>query len=287
MNGSEIDRYAVFGNPIEHSKSPQIHRAFAAQTGQVLNYDRKLVAIDEFKFAADEFFANGGKGLNITVPFKLDAYRYAQQLTERAQQAGAVNTLIAKDQTIVGDNTDGVGLLTDICSLLHWQVNGCRVLVMGAGGAVRGILAPLLEKKPSCVVIVNRDKEKAQKLMQLFSYPINAEVCDYITLQEKLRRTPEKAFDIIINGTSASLGSKIPPVPKEIIHSGSQCYDMMYGTELTPFLKWAQQQGAAAISDGLGMLVCQAAESFYQWRGVRPEVTPVIEQLRAANRVNP
>lgn len=289
MNQLKIDQYAVFGNPIEHSKSPQIHRAFAAQTGQAIHYDRQSVPLDAFKLTADQFFANGGKGLNITVPFKLDAYDYAEKLTERAQQAGAVNTLITKDQLVIGDNTDGVGLLTDIRSLLGWRIKNSRVLIMGAGGAVRGILAPLLHEQPACLVIVNRNKDKARKLVQLFSHLADENVCDYCNykeLHQELLHTHKMAFDIIINGTSASLSSKLPPISEKAIHSGSQCYDMVYGAELTAFLQWSQQRGAAVLSDGLGMLVCQAAESFYQWRGIRPHVEKVIEQLRASTATN-
>lgn len=243
----------------------------------------------QFKPAADQFFADGGKGLNITVPFKIDAYHYAQQLTKRAQQAGAVNTLIVRGQEIIGDNTDGVGLLADIRSLLGWRVKSARILVMGAGGAVRGVLAPLLSEQPNRLVVVNRNKSKAQQLIQLFSHLKNANACYYCNYQElhesllneKERVHEQKqAFDIIVNGTSASLNNELPPIPNEAIHSGSYCYDMVYGTELTAFLQWAQQRGAAALSDGLGMLVCQAAESFYQWRGVRPNVKPIIKQLR-------
>lgn len=278
-NQLTVDQYAVFGNPIEHSKSPQIHSAFASQTGQTMNYTRQCVPIGQFTSAADQFFADGGRGLNVTLPFKIDAYNYAQQLTERAQQAGAVNTLIAKDQLIIGDNTDGVGLLTDICSLLGWHVNGSRVLVMGAGGAVRGILAPLLEKEPSQLVIVNRNKSKAEQLLQLFSHLKNGKRCDYCNYEELPNET-EAGFDIIINGTSSSLHNDLPPLPSDIIHAASYCYDMMYSSELTAFLQWAKKRGAMALSDGVGMLVCQAAESFYQWRGVRPDVKPVIQQLK-------
>jgi shikimate dehydrogenase len=279
----EVDRYAVFGNPIQHSKSPQIHSVFAAQTNQAMEYCCRCIPIGHFKSAADQFFADGGKGLNITVPFKLDAYHYAQQLTKRAQQAGAVNTLTMKDQVIIGDNTDGIGLLTDIRSLLGWRINNARVLVMGAGGAVRGVLAPLLNEQPNCLLIVNRDKSKAQQLVKLFTHLMNTTTCDYCSyeeLNEKLLHEHKQPFDIIINGTSASLNNQLAPMPDRVIHSGSYCYDMVYRAESTTFLQWAQQRGAALLSDGLGMLVCQAAESFYQWRGVRPDVKSVIRQLR-------
>ena len=280
----------MFGNPIKHSQSPKIHSAFAAQTGQAMNYSRQYVPLGQFKAAAGQFFADGGKGLNITLPFKIDAYHYAQELTKRAQQAGAVNTLIAKDKKIVGDNTDGVGLLSDMRYQLNWRVNGTRILVMGAGGAVRGVLAPLLNEQPSRLIIVNRDKFKAEKLIQLFSHSANADSCGFYSYQglhdallngKKRTHDGEQAFDIIINGTSSSLNNELPPISDQVIHAGSYCYDMAYGAELTVFLQWAQRREAAGLSDGIGMLVCQAAESFYQWRGIRPDVRPVIQQLRS------
>jgi shikimate dehydrogenase len=266
------DRYAVFGNPVAHSKSPLIHAEFAKQTGEGVAYDRQLVEEGKFAAAARDFFAGGGCGLNITVPFKLDAFAFADQLTERAQQAGAVNTLKKlPDGKILGDNTDGAGLLRDITQNLGWKMAGKRVLVLGAGGAVRGVIAPLLAEHPQRIVIANRTLAKAEELAKLFD-------AGKIVRASSLN-IHARPFDIVINGTSASLGGEMPDLSPTILAPNACCYDMMYGKELTPFLLWAQQQGAQ-VADGLGMLVEQAAESFYLWRGVRPETKPVMALLR-------
>ncbi len=265
-----MDQYAVFGNPIEHSKSPMIHTAFAEQTQQAMEYKKQLVAIDGFKQAARDFFAAGGRGLNITVPFKLEAFEFADVLTERAQQAQAVNTLSLTDQGIEGDNTDGYGLINDITSTLNWPVHNRRVLILGAGGAVRGILHPLLNERPSEVVIANRTLSRAEEL---------ASISPLVSASEF--ETLDGSFDLIINGTSASLAGDLPPMPNSVVNANTQCYDMMYGQNPTVFMRWAMELGAAQVADGLGMLVGQAAESFYRWRGVRPEVAPIIQQVRA------
>lgn len=267
------DQYAVFGNPINHSKSPAIHRQFAEQTGQDLHYARQLVPEGEFAQAAGAFFEQGGKGLNITVPFKLDAFAFAQTLTPRAQRAGAVNTLaIQADGRLLGDNTDGIGMVHDMHNL-GWEIQGKRVLILGAGGAVRGVLQPLLAEQPSLVVIANRTFVKAEELASLF-----------LDLGEVKAKTYEQLegdqFDLVINGTSASLSGDLPPLPPHILAPNACCYDMMYGAEPTVFMRWAEQEGAARIADGLGMLVGQAAEAFYLWRHIRPEVIPVITSLR-------
>ncbi len=267
------DKYAVFGNPIAHSKSPQIHRQFAEQTAQSLAYDKQLVDEDGFSAAADQFF-QAGRGLNITVPFKLDAYRYASQLTARAERAGAVNTLaLQADGSVLGDNTDGVGLVSDISERLGWPLQGKRVLILGAGGAVRGILQPLLEQRPESVVIANRTIAKALQLVRSFKDLGRVLACGFEDLEGQ-------QFDLVINGTSASLSGDLPPLPQGLLLPEACCYDMMYGAEPTVFLRWASDQGAAAVADGLGMLVGQAAESFSLWRGVKPGVDPVIERLR-------
>lgn len=267
------DQYAVFGNPINHSKSPSIHRQFAEQTGQDLHYAKQLVAEGQFVSAAQEFFAQGGKGLNVTVPFKVDAFSFAQELTPRAQRAGAVNTLAMQSNgKILGDNTDGIGMVHDMHNL-GWDQQGKRVLILGAGGAVRGILQPLLEEKPSQVVIANRTLSKAQELAAEFHDLTEIIACEYGELSGK-------SFDLIINGTSASLSGDLPPLPKDLLNEGASCYDMMYGAEPTVFLRWAAEHGAAKTADGLGMLVGQAAEAFYLWRHIRPEVVPVITALR-------
>lgn len=267
------DLYAVFGNPINHSKSPAIHRQFADQTSQDMNYSKQLVDEGQFEAAAKAFFEQGGKGLNITVPFKLDAYRFANKLSPRAERAGAVNTLaILSDGQILGDNTDGIGMVHDMHNL-GWQIEGKRVLILGAGGAVRGVLQPLLAENPAEVVIVNRTFTKADELAKSFHDLGNIKALTY----EKLA---EESFDIVVNGTSASLQGELPPLPNGLLAPDASCYDMMYGATPTPFLHWASEQGAARTADGLGMLVGQAAEAFYLWRSERPEVTSVITQLR-------
>lgn len=267
------DQYAVFGNPINHSKSPNIHRQFAEQTGQDLHYAKQLVAEDEFVQTAQAFFAQGGKGLNVTVPFKVEAFRFAQQLTPRAQRAGAVNTLaLQADGSILGDNTDGIGMVHDMHNL-GWDIQGKRVLIVGAGGAVRGILQPLLAEHPSQLVIANRTQSKAEELAIEFH-----DLGDLLALS--FEQLEGERFDIVINGTSASLNGDLPPLPKNLLNENAACYDLMYGAEPTVFLQWATQNGAKKVADGLGMLVGQAAEAFYVWRHIRPEVVPVITALR-------
>ncbi len=272
------DRYAVFGNPIAHSKSPQIHTLFAQQTAQPMVYNKQLVDVDAFAEAARMFFAAGGCGLNITVPFKLDAYAFANTLSERAQQAGAVNTLKKlPDGSVFGDNTDGAGLLRDITLNLGWHLRDKRVLVIGAGGAVRGVIAPLLAENPQRLVIANRTLAKAESLVQLFNTGKAAQASKI--LRASSLQIHARPFDVVINGTSASLGGEMPDLDPAILAPGACCYDMMYGKELTPFLRWAQENGAT-VADGLGMLVEQAAESFYLWRGIRPQTAPALTALR-------
>jgi len=268
------DQYAVMGNPIGHSKSPRIHTEFARQTNQKIEYHALQVDEGGLKQAVGNFQANGGKGLNITVPFKEDAWRLVDERSTHAEQAGAVNTIIMrKDGSLFGDNTDGLGLVRDITQNHQQPIKKQRILVMGAGGAVRGVLAPLLDHEPAEIVIVNRTVEKASQLADQFSakHPISA--CGYDDLKGQ-------QFDLIINGTSASLQDKLPPLPEGILKSGGVGYDMMYSNEPTTFLRWTSQQGAAFNLDGLGMLVEQAAAAFELWRGVKPETTPVISLLR-------
>lgn len=272
MLGS-VDRYAVVGNPIAHSRSPDIHARFASQTGQAIRYDRIRLEPATFHQDVLNFFRDGGKGLNVTVPFKENAYQLAASLSDRARLAGAVNTLYPqRDGSLHGDNTDGAGLLNDMLTA-GWLLEGKRVLVLGAGGAVRGVLQPLLAQRPAELVVVNRTPEKAQALKTLFNAlgPITA--CAFSELAGE-------SFDLIINGTSASLSGSLPPLPDGMLNPGACAYDMMYGTEPTVFLQWAQRAGAAHCRDGLGMLVGQAAESFYLWRGVRPDVQPVVDWMR-------
>lgn len=268
------DKYAVFGNPIKHSKSPQIHRMFAEQTRQQLSYRAHKVDVGKFADAAKSFFDNGGKGLNITVPFKMDAYNFADELSDRARLAGAVNTLALQDDgKIYGDNTDGAGLVRDICENLAWEVTDKRVLLLGAGGAIRGVLEPLMKLNPSQVLIANRTVEKAQKLARDFSEFGNVGACSFEALNAN-------QYDLIINGTSASLAGELPPLPSDALTNEGCCYDMMYSAAPTPFMRWGAENAAWAVSDGLGMLVEQAAESFCIWRGTRPTTRGVIDAIR-------
>jgi shikimate dehydrogenase len=267
------DCYAVFGNPIKHSLSPLIHGEFARQTGRDVSYQRQLVAVGEFASVAQAFFAAGGKGLNVTVPFKLDACQFASRLSERARRAGAVNTLALQGSDIVGDNTDGAGLVRDILANQGWQIEGKTLLLLGAGGAVRGVLEPLLAQRPSQLVIANRTAGKAVELANEFADLGNVTGCGF----EELAGS---SFDVIINGTSASLAGDLPPLPPGLVTELSCCYDMMYSATSTVFLQWAKSCGVTQLADGLGMLVEQAAEAFQLWQGVLPQTAPVIAHMR-------
>ncbi|MDO8860067.1 shikimate dehydrogenase [Haliea sp. E1-2-M8] len=268
------DKYAVFGNPIKHSKSPAIHAAFAEQCDQRLQYRAVRVEPGDFQRAAASFFAGGGKGLNVTLPFKQDACAFADTLTDRARRAGAVNTLTACDDgSIAGDTTDGIGLVRDMVANLGWQLQGRRIALLGAGGAVRGVLEPLLRERPKSIVIANRTGAKAAELAALFSDLGTVQGGGYELLQEL-------EVDVLINASSAGLQGEMPPLPDSLLTVRSCCYDMLYGTEPTLFMRWAAQNAAWAVADGLGMLVEQAAESFYRWRQVRPATQPVINQMR-------
>ncbi|WP_339489178.1 shikimate dehydrogenase [Pseudomonas sp. EL_65y_Pfl2_R95] len=268
-----MDRYGVFGNPIGHSKSPLIHRLFAEQTNQQLSYEPLLAPLEGFSEFALAFFGEG-KGANVTVPFKQQAFALADSLSARAQRAGAVNTLKKLlDGTLVGDNTDGAGLVRDLQINAGFFLRGKRILLLGAGGAVRGIIEPFMAEQPSCLVIANRTVEKAEQLAQQFADlgPIVASGFDWI----------DAPVDLIVNGTSASLAGDVPPIASSLIKPGhTVCYDMMYGNQATAFNRWAAEQGAARTIDGLGMLVEQAAEAFFVWRGVRPATGPVLAELR-------
>jgi len=267
------DLYAVMGNPINHSKSPQIHSEFAEQTSQDIVYSAMQVPLDGFESAVKNFFTKSGKGLNITVPFKEQAFKVADKLTIRAQTAQAVNTLILQeDGTILGDNTDGAGLVGDLISNHQVALKGQRILVIGAGGAVRGILQPFLSEQPHSITVVNRTFEKAQTLAKSFNEFGNISACEFEQL--------EGPFDVIINGTSASLSGELPPIPACVINEKTVVYDMMYGKELTPFLLWSQKNGAAKVLDGLGMLVGQAAVSFKLWRNKQPDSQAVLLNMR-------
>ncbi len=272
------DQYAVVGNPINHSKSPLIHHQFAQQTQQDLSYDRLQAPLDGFTETVLTFFAKGGKGLNVTVPFKQQAWSMVSSLTPRARLAGAVNTLY-RDQAgqLCGDTTDGVGLVNDILTNHQGVIRGKRVLLLGAGGAVRGVLEPILQQQPETLMIANRTASKAEQLAQDFIALGGDQQC---AISGCGFESINGSFDLIINGTSASLQGELPPLPANVLAAGGWCYDMMYAAEPTPFLVWAADQGAAKVIDGLGMLVEQAAEAFSIWRGVRPDAAAVITDLR-------
>jgi shikimate dehydrogenase len=266
------DRYAVIGHPVAHSRSPRIHALFAAQTGQSLVYERIDAAPAEFAAATRGFFAAGGRGLNVTLPHKEAALALCARLTPRAARARAVNTLRAeRDATLLGDNTDGAGLVRDLEANLAVPLAGRRLLLLGAGGAVRGVLAPLLARVPAEIVIANRTAERARQLAEEFAGGAPIRGCG---LTE-----PEGRFDLIINGTSASLGGELPALPGGCLRPETVCYDMAYGHADTVFVRWARAQGARRAVMGLGMLVEQAAESFLLWRGVRPDTAPVLAAL--------
>ncbi len=268
---TQPDHYAVVGNPIAHSKSPQIHSAFAAQTQQAMRYDKRLWPEGEFAVKAAGFFAEGGAGLNITVPFKEDAFAFAHHHTVRAQQAGAVNTLKRLENgQILGDNTDGAGLVADL-KRLGWHLAHKKILLLGAGGAVRGVIGPLLAENPVSITIANRTLAKATQLVAQFgNNPLAACSLDDLS----------GPFDVIINGISAGLHGEMPVLPRQIWGPHSRAYDMVYGPSRTPFLNLAYEHKAAGMADGLGMLVGQAAEAFFLWRGVLPQVEPVLALLR-------
>jgi shikimate dehydrogenase len=271
------DRYAVVGNPVAHSKSPEIHAAFARQTRQDIDYSRLLAPPGGFRSVVETFRAAGGKGVNVTLPFKLEAYDLADDVSQRAKDAEAVNFLHFKDGRLYADNTDGIGLMRDIVHNLGFPIAGKRVLLMGAGGAAQGVLTPLLEHEPSMLAIANRTDEKALRLAETFRRKPAAarSVLSGLRFDELVGHQ----FDLVINGTSASLQGDLPPLPAAAFAKGALAYDMMYGTAPTPFLAFAAALGAKT-SDGLGMLVEQAAESFLLWRGVRPDTAPVIALLR-------
>lgn len=266
------DRYAVFGHPIAHSKSPQIHAAFARQTAQDMTYEAILAPIEGFADSVAAFVAAGGRGANVTVPFKEEACRLADRLSPRARRAGAVNTLAFDSDGIFGDNTDGAGLVADLTRNLRCSLAGKRILLLGAGGAARGVIEPLLEQQPTALVIANRTVSRAQELAELFDAMNRRGVtaCSFDAADGR--------FDLVINATAASLAGELPPLSPRIFGAGTLAYDMMYGRD-TPFLSFARQHGAAT-ADGLGMLVEQAAEAFALWRGVRPDTAPVIASLR-------
>jgi len=268
-----MDRYVVIGNPVAHSRSPEIHARFARQTGEPIDYGRLLVEPGGFARAMREFFASGGCGANVTLPFKVDAFALAQERTARAGQAGAVNTLAMRDGRILGDNTDGAGLVRDLTANLGLSLAGARILLLGAGGAARGVVAPLLALSPATLVIANRTRERARELAHAFASAGRVEGAGLDAMGE--------GFDLVVNATSASTRGEPLDLPGGLFARGATGYDMAYGDAALRFLEGARAAGARA-SDGLGMLVEQAAESFLLWRGRRPETAAVIAALRAA-----
>lgn len=270
-----MNRYVVIGNPVEHSRSPRIHGLFAQQAGVTLRYERVLAPIDDFAGTVKRLQAEGVQGANVTLPFKLEALALCKDASLRAQRAGAVNTLCFDPRgALSGDNTDGAGLLQDLCGNLGLDLEGLRILLLGAGGAVRGVLQPLLGAKPAGVWIANRTTEKALALAADFDADIPVEGSGYAALDGE-------SFDLIINGTSSGLSQELPPLHDELLRPGGIGYDMLYANQPTLFMRWAAERGASIQSDGLGMLVEQAAESFQIWHGIRPDTGPVLRQLRA------
>ena len=270
-------RYAVIGNPIEHSRSPMIHQAFARQLDIDLSYEKLWAPIDGFEEAVTAFREAGGRGMNVTVPFKLEAFDLAGRHSERAERALAANTLVfpeSADEPIFADNTDGVGLVNDL-AFHGLKPAGKRILILGAGGATRGVLSPLLAQQPREILIANRNPERAYGLVEEFSDETGEcrlSGCPLAGIEESL-------FDLIINATPASLSAQLPPLPDGLVGARTLAYDMAYGAEATVFMQWAEERGAKAL-DGLGMLVEQAAESFALWHGKRPATAPVREMLR-------
>ena len=267
------DLYAVIGNPIGHSKSPLIHRMFAEATRQDLEYVAIEGPTGGFAIRTDQFRRDGGRGLNVTVPFKLDACAYATDLSDQARIAGAVNALKFEGERAYAENFDGVGLLSDIQRNIGYALAGRRILVLGAGGAARGVIVPLLAEKPAVLAIANRTPGKAHTLAAQFSAFGDIAGMGYADLP----RLPP--FDLVVNATSASLAGDLPPVPEASFAKDCLAYELVYGRGLTPFLEVARSSGATRLADGVGMLVEQAAEAFEWWRGIRPDTAPVIERL--------
>ena len=277
MAGEEVaDAYVVMGNPVGHSQSPFIHAEFARQFGHAITYRALHVEIGSFRASVEAFRSQGGRGANVTLPFKEEAFALSTQPSARARQAGAVNTLHFDAERIRGDNTDGVGLVNDLEQNLGFPLAGRDILLVGAGGAARGVIGPLLAVSPARLVVANRTASRAQALRRHFDDRIEA--CG-------LDRLPAGPFDLVLNATSASLSDRAPPIATAPLRSGACAYDMMYAAEPSPFMRWAEDAGASMVSDGTGMLVEQAAESFRLWRGVRPRTGPVIDALRRRLRL--
>ncbi len=267
------DKYAVIGNPINHSKSPLIHAEFAKNTQQDLQYTAIEIAVDGFQSGLKQLQTEGFKGINITVPFKEIAWKTITNKSDYAERAGAINTVKFNDDgTLYGDNTDGIGLCRDLTDNHHLILNNKRILLLGAGGAARGVIEPLLSYSPSELVIANRTASKAHDLADVFSNFGNIKGLGYDEVSGQ--------FDVVINATSASLQGKVPPLPDDLLNDEAYCYDMMYSDSDTAFITWAKQHGAAKTIDGLGMLVEQASEAFRVWRGIKPDTQPIIQKLK-------
>jgi shikimate dehydrogenase len=278
-NMSRMDRYAVFGHPISHSRSPEIHGRFAAQTHQSMEYRAIDVPPEHFGDALRKFVSAGGCGLNCTVPLKELAFTACDTLSDRARLAGAVNTIIKESNgALRGDNTDGIGLFRDLTLNLGLSLQGRSILILGAGGATRGIIAPLLDVRPETLWVANRSLDRAQRLAEDFKSVGRLETSGFETLAGH-------QFDLILNATSASLQGDLPPLPEGLLAAGGSCYDLAYAKTATPFVTWGRNQGALISADGIGMLVEQAAEAFQLWRGVSPETAPVIEALAGGDRI--
>jgi len=282
MNKSQ-QKYAVIGNPIAHSKSPHIHQLFAQQTGENIMYEGLLSPVDEFKETINAFREGEGQGANITVPFKQEAWDLADELSDYAKRAGAVNTLVFReDGTIYGANTDGIGLVRDLVENHGSVLKDKRILVLGAGGAVRGVLQPLLQQQPKEIYIANRTPERATELASDMQDIREASILRGGSFNAITSDSETGQFDLIINGTAASLQGIMPPIPEDCLAEGVHCYDMMYGGKPTAFEYWCEDQGAAKVMNGLGMLVEQAAESFSIWREKMPDTKPVLEKMKFA-----
>jgi len=273
MTEGVTDRYGVMGYPVSHSRSPVIHRLFAIQTKQNIQYELLQVAPEKLETAVKQFGRTGGKGLNITVPHKSEVVRLIDDMSERASNAGAVNTLVFRDNDIYGDNTDGVGFMHDLQLNQGVQLKDAKILILGAGGATRGIVGPLLEAEPDSIVIANRTFPKARNLADHFASQGPVDACRF----QDVHSLP--VYDLVINATSAGVKGEMPPYPEQAIHPNTICYDLSYGLTPTPFSLWAIEHGAAKSVMGWGMLVEQAAESFHIWRGIRPDTASVLKQL--------
>ncbi len=269
-----IDRYAVIGNPIAHSKSPDIHLLFADQTGEHITYEKIQVEVGEFESFVNEFFENGGKGLNITVPFKVNAFQFVNECTDYAEHAGAVNTILRKENgNYLGANTDGIGLLRDLKKSQCLQLESKKILIIGAGGATQGIVEPLLDEKPATLVLANRTVSNAKAIAEHFKAFGEIEYCG-------LHEIPKQGFDLVLHATSAALQSDKLDLPTEIIQAHTCCYDLFYSNSATPFMRWAKNNNANIVVDGFGMLLEQAAEAFYLWRNKRPDTGMAYHYFR-------